>query len=158
MNIKHDNGRIFREGDGIADTISPYDTNFWDNIEDGIKPLIDAFMNKLYLPYSSCAGHPRMFVAIATNGTEEANKLQTQLIQFGSGIRVEIKGLDQYLDLDETGKFAKGSKRRIAQINFLNKIYMRGYANYMMVEITIEDHNKLDGFIEFVTTISPYLT
>lgn len=48
-------------------TISPYDRHFFKHIDRGIHDVVQEFLDKGYLPYSSCEGHngSRKFVAIA---------------------------------------------------------------------------------------------
>ena len=59
-NIIHKNGRIYldiKDGKLTANSVSPYSEKFWLNIENGIKPLVEAFYKKRYLTYSSCESH-----------------------------------------------------------------------------------------------------
>jgi hypothetical protein len=72
-NKKSKDGRInrFDPKTGIysANSVSPHADNFLQlNIEEGIKPVVQALLNKGYYTYSSCAGHclsDRRFVGIA---------------------------------------------------------------------------------------------
>ena len=59
-NVIHKNGRIYldiKDGKLTANSVSPYSEKFWLNIENGIKPLVEAFYKKRYLTYSSCESH-----------------------------------------------------------------------------------------------------
>jgi hypothetical protein len=64
-NQSHSNGRIYmkltKEGQLYANSVSPYSDKFLDNIEEKIKPLVQAFHKKRYLTYSSCEGHGLSF-------------------------------------------------------------------------------------------------
>lgn len=72
-NKKNKDGRInrFDPKTGIysANSVSPHANDFLQlNIEEGIKPVVEALLNKGYYTYSSCAGHclsDRRFVGIA---------------------------------------------------------------------------------------------
>lgn len=59
-NILHEDGRIYLKinasGELFAQSISPYSETFLNNIEPKIKELVQAFINKRYLTYSSCEG------------------------------------------------------------------------------------------------------
>jgi hypothetical protein len=57
-NVRQPNGRINVEGtDNLAVSVSPSSPEFYENIEDGIKPVVEAFVSKGYFPISSCQGH-----------------------------------------------------------------------------------------------------
>lgn len=64
-NVIHKDGRIYMKinakGELFAQSISPFSKTFWDNIEPKIKDLIQAFIDKRYLTYSSCEGHGLSF-------------------------------------------------------------------------------------------------
>lgn len=72
-NRKQADGRINRfdptTGVYAANSVSPFAENFLElNVEEGVKPLVQALIQKGYFTYSSCAGHcltDRRFVGIA---------------------------------------------------------------------------------------------
>jgi hypothetical protein len=76
-------GRINFTGEygSSAHTVSPYVKHFYENIEDGILPVVRAFTEKGYLTISSCQGHGTeiRFVVLAFQ-SEEARGYVSDLI------------------------------------------------------------------------------
>lgn len=138
MNKLHEDGRIYSHGDGVSETISPYSPDFWDNIEADIKPLVQAFVDKGYLPYSSCAGHTfekRRFIALAFDSESSANLFVSAFspLEREAGFDiVDFKIKDPVNDYEHDNEIDE-----MSQVNFLNQMYMRGYHEYRMVEISI---------------------
>lgn len=134
-NILHDDGRIYVDGDGIAQTVSPYAPDFYENIEEGIKPLVQALTIKNYLTYSSCAGHQavkRRFVAVAFPDKESCRDFVDAVRSNCNHwlINYKIKYGTDYYFVDENNV--------MFHTNFLNtQIYYRGYSDYWFVEISI---------------------
>lgn len=148
-NYRHPDGRIFESGDGSAITVSPYAIDFWDNIEEEIKPLIQALCKKGYLTYSSCAGHQavkRRFVAVAFPSKELARKFvydikqlyKNKMIHFDIKYSTDYDGVD-WLDIP-------------SHTAFLNNLYYRGYEDYYFVEISIGRNTppKLKNFFKIL--------
>lgn len=137
-NIRHEDGRIFQHGDGVSVTVSPYAPDFIDNIEDDIRPLVQAFMAKGYLPYSSCAGHTykkRRFVALAFHSAHSAHIFKDMFEHFKNyewGHILDVKVKDPVEDYEHDSEMDYDT-----QTNYLNHLYMRGYDEYYMVEISI---------------------
>jgi hypothetical protein len=92
----HSNGRIYmkltKQGELYANSVSPYSEKFLDNIEEKIKPLVQAFHNKRYLTYSSCEGHGlsfRRYVGLAFCSEETREYVAQQILNLKlPGIKV----------------------------------------------------------------------
>lgn len=145
-NIRHEDGRIFQHGDGVSVTVSPYAPDFIDNVEDDIRPLIQAFIAKGYLPYSSCAGHTyekRRFVAIAFSNYDDA--IHFCVDAFDKYFNEECAKIVVIETKDVIEEYEHDSEiTREEQINYLNQIFMRGYEDYWMVEISIGKNSHED--------------
>lgn len=134
-NILHSDGRIFVDGDGIAQTVSPYAPDFYENIEEDIKPLVSALVAKGYLTYSSCGGHQvvkRRFVAVAFPDKESCRSFIDSVRKLYNHwlIHYEIKHGTGYYFVDESNV--------MFHTNFLNTtIFHRGYEDYWFVEMSI---------------------
>jgi len=134
-NILHSDGRIYVDGDGIAQTLSPYAPDFYENIEEEIKPLVSALVAKGYLTYSSCAGHQavkRRFVAIAFPDKESCRKFvnAARLTYSHWLVSYQVKYGTDYYFVDESNV--------MFHTNFLNtEIFYRGYSDYWFVELSI---------------------
>lgn len=138
-NIIHEDGRIYREGDGVATIVSPYDPEFYLNIEEGIKPLVSALTRKGYLTMSSCAGHyaySRGHIAIAFPDSDHCHRFANNLILSTDlhNSSIKFKVITDYDDMNEDNK--------INMINYLNSIYHRGYEDYYFIEISIGENTK----------------
>lgn len=134
-NILHPDGRIYVDGDGIAQTVSPYAVDFYENIEEEIKPVVGALTAKGYLTYSSCAGHQlvkRRFVAVAFPDKESCRSFVDSVRKLYNHwlIHYEIKHGTGYYFVDESNV--------MFHTNFLNTaVFHRGYEDYYFVEISI---------------------
>lgn len=126
------------EPKGLSETISPYAPNFWNHIEDGIKPLVKAFTDKNYLPYSCCEGHSffgRRFVSLAFPSKKDARILADRLRKIDDGIlRFKMKSpLDYYHN---------GQRDIQKEVGWLNSIYLRGYEEYYFLEISVGENSR----------------
>ena len=133
-NILHKDGRIYQSGDGVSVTVSPYQEDYWYNIEEEIKPLVKAVFDKGYLTYSSCAGHQavkRRFIAVAFPSKEAARKFVYEIKKRYKHrmVHYDIKHGTDYDGVDWTN-----TQDHVA---FLNKLYYRGYEDYWFVEVSI---------------------
>jgi hypothetical protein len=127
--------------DGESQTLSPFAPNFWNHIEPGIAPLVEAFVNKNYLPYSSCEGHSifgRRFVALAFPDKKTCRKLADELRQVNTGIlSFKIKHITDYYH----NAFKYGERDIPKEVGWLNSIYLRGYQDYYFLEVSIGDNS-----------------
>lgn len=104
-NKKQTDGRINRfdptTGVYSANSLSPFSENFLDlNVEDGIKPLVEALIKKGYFTYSSCAGHcliDRRFVGIAFHNEVAKIRFLNQM-KFLESHSVVFKELDSVIN------------------------------------------------------------
>jgi hypothetical protein len=133
-NIVHADGRIYESEDGVAKTVSPYAPDFFENIEDDIRPLIEILRDKGYLPYSSCAGHQvvkRRFVAVAFPSVDRARQFikDTRSLYENTLITFSIKSIADY--------YSVGHSSNSDTCNYLNGIFYRGYSHYCFVELSI---------------------
>jgi hypothetical protein len=123
--------------DGESETLSPYAPNFWNHIEMGIRPLVEAFVNKNYLPYSSCEGHSifgRRFIALAFPTKKAARNLSDELRQVPFDIiSYEIKHITDYYH----NAFKYGERDVVKEVGWLNSIYLRGYEDYWFLEVSV---------------------
>mgnify|MGYP003351473608 CR=1 FL=1 len=87
-NILHDDGRIYLKinssGELFAQSISPYSETFLNNIEPKIKDLVQAFIEKRYLTYSSCEGHGlsfRRYLGLAFCDEDSRNHIKSEIMK-----------------------------------------------------------------------------
>lgn len=151
-NKKHSNGRIYAptdDGSYSSHSVSPYCESFWDNIEEGIKPLVLAFKNKNYLSTSSCEGHNiyfKRYVTLAFPSQESALELKKQLqfkrLKFKLNHCSEV--LNNRITHNKYGEILKTEKiestaDREDSIEYMNTMIKRNYAEIWLLEIIISD-------------------
>ena len=159
-NIRHNNGRIYfsmKEGVLCANSVSPYSDNFWDNIEEKIKPLVKIINSKRYLTYSSCEGHGmdfRRYIGLAF--CDEDTRAYVE--QYIKGLN--IKGVSTRLydcvsnnvveTHNVTGKPIPTKKNEVVVQNKENEVqsfniqFHRNYYDYYFMEIVIYDEISYD--------------
>ena len=153
LNSKNKDGRINYGTDSngriLSHSVSPYAKTFWSNIEQGIKPLVEALYNKMFLTISSCEGHDytsRRFVAVVLPSEDYAKLLARQIGNM-TFLEYDIfhcsKYMNQVLDVNEKinkvkdiGRVEDGMNADMAVVT-LNAMYHRGYDNYYVLEIII---------------------
>lgn len=157
-NVKQKNGRIYLKiVDDIlhANSVSPYSEDFFENIEEKIKPLVIALKNKRYLTYSSCMGHGftfRRYVGLAF-ADEEAREYVAKEINSLKIMGVKTVFFDSVannkINQNERTKkpiFGKYTEEeRLARLNYqeeaktFNIQFHRSYEQYYFMEIIILD-------------------
>lgn len=146
INLGHDeHGRV------LANSVSPYSKIFWDNIEPGVKPLIEALRAKRYLPYSSCEGHctrSRRYVGLAfvSPETREAFAKSIEALRLPE---VLCRRLDRVANMkhDMEAEDASSPKRsddfryyqRKDETDGFNVSFHRRYERYWFLELVIFD-------------------
>lgn len=127
LNKLHDDGSIKVEGK-VNIIVSPYDDNFFDEIEGGVKDAVQILLDLGYLPISSCDGNHSFnqaaHITVVLNDEQAANFLVEQLTNLG------IKSLIDYT-FDHFGVMS------------VNKMFMRQYTDYRCVSIQLYEHHFL---------------
>lgn len=154
QNKRHESGRINFHGvdhsSGPAHTVCPYVPHFLNNIEDGIKPLVLALVNKGYLTYSSCSGHqsfePR-YVGLAIPSEEFRERVVNLLsIRFKLWQKMQLFKLIK-LSTVANNKFQVNSKNAFTGVDRgeptadeaegFNTIFYRNYPLWLFLRIQI---------------------
>lgn len=138
-------GRVCLSDDpGHGKVVSPYDEDFWSNIEDGIKPAVEALYHRNYLTISSCQGHRwflKPYVDVAFYNEESAEEFRRALKFLEPDITTVIKPATEF----NNGSDGNNPKLFHTQtINGLNIIFNRSYDNYIIVRVSVE--LNLGGF------------
>lgn len=155
-NVVHKDGRIYmqlgEDGKLYANSVSPFSSNFWNNIEPKIKPLLKVLVEKRYLPYSSCEGHGSTFrryvgLAFADESSRDyvANYIVNKKIP-----GVKLNFLDSVCNqkIDLTNKRSvkysdkydpKEVEQKESEIKSFNVQFHRKYTQYFFLEIIILD-------------------
>lgn len=156
QNKRHYSGRInYGSADssrGAAHTVCPYTPHFLENIEEGIKPVVEALFYKGYLTYSSCAGHdayePR-YVGLAFKDALAREKVQTliskrywfwilfrqlNLTNLSSVVNMKVAEVDgKYTPLGKTEE----SFTSEAETNYFNILFYRRFTSWVFLRIRI---------------------
>lgn len=154
-NILHSDGRIYLKinanGELFAQSISPYSETFLNNIEPKIKNLVQAFINKRYLTYSSCEGHGlsfRRYVGLAFCDEESRKHIKDEIMNLNlpgvyclekaivSNNKIEFSQNKYYYKEKEKEKELK-SEVKIQETNSFNIQFHRNYEEYYFLEIVI---------------------
>lgn len=147
-NIKDKDGRIhYKTPDGkyIAVMVSPYHKDFRTQIEDGVWPIINALLNKNYLPISSCEGHMNPWKEFYfTLGFDSSNNAlafcdnlprDTSYIIYDTIANISQTNSKQFRYLDDIEKDEYG------EILSMNTLLFRNYKKYYYVRVSF-DHTK----------------
>jgi hypothetical protein len=154
LNRKHPSGRIClvdSDDDDLytAISISPYHELFDTQIEDGIKDIVYAFINKNYMPISSCEGHDwswdSTFVKLAVTSMQEARTLGAYFASIpyvtvyyyeksANNEFYEEDGVIKVRVLDPTKYDAK------SEADSINRLYFRSHTNYCFLHITLFEY------------------
>lgn len=160
-NISHSDGRIYmsinKDGILFAHSVSPYSENFNNNIENGVKDLVNILRNKRYLTYSSCEGHGnsfRRYVGLAfpdEESREIVHNYITSLKIKGIFTKKFISVANQHADFSNQNdkityekKFDPTKligdelvKHREEEAMYFNASFHRKYSEYYFLEIVI---------------------
>lgn len=147
-NYKHPDGRIYAsrgQEPYFAVSVSPLNPGFQKQIEPGILPVVEALLQKNYLPISSCQGHrdSASFVRIVFGSSASADEF---VQEFGTMEFVNLeklyssanvvqwwdKGKPKYRSRNEVD--ISDRKLEIQDINFL---YKRNYTDICYVDLTL---------------------
>lgn len=123
-NKLHNDGSIKIDND-VNIIVSPYSTNFYDEIEEGIKEPVRVLLELGYLTISSCQGShdddPTAVVVVVLDTAQSANELMSNLNQLG--IASDIDHTFDHFGIEE-----------------INKLFLRQYTDYHCVKIYVYDH------------------
>lgn len=147
FNWKHSDGRIHataENGEYHAVTASPYHAEFRSQIEDGVWPVVEALVEKGYLPISSCEGHggSQLYVTLAFGIEEFALELRHLLqAQRIPGLFVAVR--EHYFNMraqssraSETIEFKKLSAMDTdREAQGANALFHRQYDSYVFLEL-----------------------
>jgi hypothetical protein len=146
-NYLHTDGRIYASKLNepyVAVTVSLYHERFKTQIEQAVWPCVEAFINKGYLPVSSCGGHKdpwvEYYVTLAVGDSEQVSFLVDRLNKIENS-KIEIlstlANVNQYVEnnkikfrpLEELEKVTR------EEYNDLNILFNRSYREYSYVRI-----------------------
>lgn len=148
-NVKDKDGRIhYKTPDGkyIAVMVSPYHKDFRTQIEDKVWPIVNALLNKNYLPISCCEGHvdpwKEFYFTVAFDSSENAlnfvNKishLDTSYIIYDTIANISQTGSKSYRHVEDN------EKDSYSEILGMNTLLFRDYKKYFYVRIEF-NHKK----------------
>jgi hypothetical protein len=142
-NWLHKDGRInatMPGGEYRVAEVSPYNPLFKTQIESGVWPLVEAFVNKGYLTCSSCEGHGWDLycrVSLVTPTLDYAQDLVKQL-QFGNW-KIRIESYRPIYDYESNFKTTIDVLNREELKNkvftYYNKIFCRKYEEYFFIDL-----------------------
>jgi len=151
LNYKHKDGRIYasdsdKGGDlYLAVSVSPYHPKFEEQVEDGIKDMVFAFLNKNYMTVSSCEGHYKNFnssnVVLAFPYSEDRDIVVEKLknIPFVTFEFLDrIANVESYKDKDGIMKIKRlkiENHSYEAEAESINKLFFKKYKRYYFLEI-----------------------
>lgn len=156
-NYKHPDGRIYASNPSetyYAVTVSPSNPKFRTQIEDGVFPVVQALLNKNYLPISSCEGHGtgQLYVKIAFGTKESAEKFITA---FGvlEDVVLELSttaaNITQQIQHNRiTFKRKQADEYVGSEIIDTNIIYNKDYKQVFYVDIIL--YKRYTGILEFI--------
>lgn len=127
LNKIHSDGSIKVNGK-INIIVSPYDDNFFDEIEVGVKDAVKILLDLGYLTISSCDGNHAFnqaaHITVVLNNESAAKSLVELLDQMG---------IDSLIDktFDHFG------------VKSVNDMFMRQYTEYSCVSIQLYEHSVL---------------
>jgi hypothetical protein len=122
------NGRTYNyiddNGEYISSFLSPYNPKILDNVEPGVKSVIEVLLNKGYLTWGSCQGHPEddMFcrwIGLAFISEEERNKFVNSIDK----IKLPIYWYNNFLNFVDNPKKKEVRDGITLSINLLDKKY-----------------------------------
>jgi hypothetical protein len=148
LNYKHKDGRIYAsksiDENYTAVTVSPFHPKFDSQIEDGIKDLVYAFIEKNYIVMSSCQGHDDLlgfaFIKIAFPDPQDREYIIEQLkntpyVSFlksdkSANVELYVKNNSvKFKKLDSEGYSCK------EEADAINKLYFRNHDRYYFLNI-----------------------
>jgi hypothetical protein len=156
-NYKHADGRIYASNPSetyYAVTVSPSNPKFRSQIEDGVFPVVEALLNKNYLPISSCEGHGtgQLFVKVSFGTKESAEKfiaafgvVEDVVLDYSTAaanvtqqihhnrVTFERKQVDEYIG---------------SEVMDTNMIYNKDYKQVFYVDIIL--YKRYTGILEFI--------
>lgn len=161
FNWKHPDGRIHatsENGDYHAVTASPYHDEFRTQIEDGVWPIVQALVEKGYLPISSCEGHggSQLYVTLAFGVEEFAQELRALLeAQPIPALFVTVK--EHYFNMQarsakssEKIEFKKFSKIDAdLEVQGTNALFHRQYESYVFLEFGLFKNSSAGSDMSF---------
>jgi hypothetical protein len=157
-NYRHKDGRIYASGPRepyFAVSVSPLNPEFNNQIEPGILPIVNALLERNYLPISSCEGHgdSRSFVRIVFGSDQSADEF---IQEFGTMDYVILRKLQTSANIVQWWENGRPHWRakyqdEITNLNLepqeINLLYKRNYVNVCYVDINLYDVNQ--GFWGF---------
>jgi hypothetical protein len=153
LNYKHKDGRIYASKPGedyIAVTVSPFHQDFDSQIEDGIKDLVYAFVEKNYIVMSSCQGHGGLlgfaFVKIALPNLQDREYLIEQLkdIPYISFVKSDKSANVELFVKNNSVKFKTLDTEGYSykeEADAINKLYLRNHSRYYFLDIQFFKYN-----------------
>ncbi len=154
-NYKHKDGRIYASKPGdpyFAVSVSPLNPKFTEQIEEGILPVVEALLEKNYLPISSCEGHNdgRSFVRIVFGSEESADEF---IEEFGTMPYVKLTKLYtsaniiQFWQNDKPQWRSSEYSSASLEAQDINLLYKRNYSSVVYVDIVL--YEMEEGILKF---------
>ena len=150
-NWLHKDGRITSTmpgGEYRVAEVSPYNPLFKTQIESGVWPLVESFVNKGYLTCSSCEGHGWDLycrVSLVTPTLESAHSLVEQL-QFGTW-EIKIQSDRPIYDYESNFKttidILNREKLKNKVFTYYNKIFCRNHEEYFFIDLFLPKYQGL---------------
>lgn len=152
MRINRDN---IQEGYATSVSVSPYDPNFYDSIEDGIKPVVRALVAKGYLTLASCEGHSfrddaHVYVAFGdlSKALDFSMKFEplasigvdTDWMSAEKYMEQEIPNAEEFKKIPELRKKGMSLRKKMEQheaADCLNKLFDRQHKKWWLIKLTV---------------------
>jgi hypothetical protein len=147
-NYKHPDGRIYASRPGeeyFAVSVSPLNPEFATQIEPKVLPLVNALLNKNYLPLSSCEGHggSELFVRIVFGSKESADDFIIGLQGFPYLTLEYLETSANTLQYFENGKpkfrrmLPDERNDRYQEAQDINRMFKRSYTQVCYVTLSL---------------------
>jgi hypothetical protein len=154
LNYKHKDGRIYAsltdKENYAAVTVSPFHEEFDSQIEDGIKDLVYAFIEKNYIVMSSCQGHDGLlafaFIKIALPDPLDREYLIEQLkdMPYISFVKSDKCANVELYVKNNSVKFRKLDLESYSykeEADAINKLYLRNHNRHYFLDIQFFKYN-----------------
>lgn len=150
LNKRHPDGSIHatgEDGEYAAHSVSPFASNFFDNIEDEMIEVIKNLTQQGFLPISSCAGHSlgeERYVCLCFKNQAEIDLFVAQLLHLPY-MRIETHKAEEFLNIDldaqeEQVRIRKRNKKTHSKekvTRYFQKMFFHHSTEWYVVRIEI---------------------
>lgn len=140
----------------VSKTYGPNDPEFFNSIEEGIRPIVMALIAKGYYPISSCEGHrelnyyyvPHVYVAVASKEIPDFYDNVIKPTEFlWKQCPYHVCFPEDYMkQLDEDGTRRNMTRREA--IDCINGLYDTNHENFVLIYLPL--HESIMGMLEKV--------